>query len=203
VRGIVERQKYSLEHGSGSNQHIVVPEADHAPSALAEAGGSRRIVLLSVNATSTIEFHDQPALRRCEISEIGADRMLSPEFDATESTIAKVVPQQTLRIRFSAAKLACPCCRCAPHPSPLPARGERELEPRPAFSTSSVRLIVDRQALPCYLYARRIRSDSRCASFIACSGVLLPVSAACNPSFNAFVTRWLSCVDNSAFAYGS
>src|SRR5438445_11476844 len=54
-----------------------------------------------------------------------------------------------------------------------------------------------------YLYDRKSRSDSRCASFSACSGVLVPVSAACNPSLSALVTRWLSCVESSAFAYGN
>ncbi len=42
-----------------------------------------------------------------------------------------------------------------------------------------------------------------CASCIACAGVLVPVSAACRPSFSALVTRWLSWVENSATENGS
>ena len=38
---------------------------------------------------------------------------------------------------------------------------------------------------------------------MAWAGVLVPSSAACRPSFSAFVTRWLSCVENSASAFGS
>ena len=48
-----------------------------------------------------------------------------------------------------------------------------------------------------------MRSASRWASFIACSGVFVPVSAAWSPSLSAFVTRWLSCVESSATAYWS
>src|SRR4029077_21044353 len=47
-------------------------------------------------------------------------------------------------------------------------------------------------------YGRRMRSASRCASFIACSGFLVPVSAACSPWLSALVTRWLSWVESSA-----
>src|SRR4029077_20053791 len=54
-----------------------------------------------------------------------------------------------------------------------------------------------------HLYERRIRCASACASFIACSGVLAPVSAAWMPSFSALVTRWLSCVESSATEYWS
>ena len=50
---------------------------------------------------------------------------------------------------------------------------------------------------------RRMRSASRCASFIACAGVLAPVSAAWRPSLSALVTRWLSCVESSATEYCS
>ena len=32
---------------------------------------------------------------------------------------------------------------------------------------------------------------------------MVPVNAACNPSFSALVTRWLSCVDSSATENGS
>ena len=51
------------------------------------------------------------------------------------------------------------------------------------------------------LSGRAVRSSrSACAaSFIATSGVLVPVSAACNRSA-PWATRWLSCVDSSAFA---
>ena len=48
-----------------------------------------------------------------------------------------------------------------------------------------------------------MRVASACASFIACSGVLAPVRAAWMPSFNAFVTRWLSCVESYATEYCS
>jgi hypothetical protein len=54
-----------------------------------------------------------------------------------------------------------------------------------------------------YRYGFRMRSASACESFIACSGVLVPVSAACRPSFSALVTRWFSCVESSATAYCS
>src|SRR5262249_51240464 len=56
---------------------------------------------------------------------------------------------------------------------------------------------------PHHLYERRMRAASACESFIACSGVLVPVSAAWMPSFNALVTRWLSCVESSATEYCS
>ena len=46
-----------------------------------------------------------------------------------------------------------------------------------------------------------MRAASACESFIACSGVLAPVSAACSPSLRALVTLWFSCVDSSATEY--
>jgi hypothetical protein len=48
-----------------------------------------------------------------------------------------------------------------------------------------------------------MRLASACASFIACAGGFAPVSAAWMPSFSAFVTRWLSCVESSATEYSS
>ena len=51
-----------------------------------------------------------------------------------------------------------------------------------------------------YRYCFKIRSASACASFIACSAVLVPVNAACSPSLSALVTRWFSWVESSATA---
>ena len=94
---------------------------------------------------------------------------------------------------------SCPCVLCVPVAERwlrdhAPRREEKKLHPN---APRLGHLPLQRY----FLYGRSNRSASRCASAIACAGVLLPLSAACRPSLSALVTRSLSCVDSSGTAY--
>jgi hypothetical protein len=60
-------------------QHIVIPEANHAPASRFQMRGSATIRILSRNVLPPVAFDHETALHAREIREVWANRMLTPE----------------------------------------------------------------------------------------------------------------------------
>ncbi len=57
---------------------------------------------------TSVEFDHQRRLSACEISDVGTNRKLPYEFEATKLPISKQLPQDMLGVGFLASKRASP-----------------------------------------------------------------------------------------------
>jgi hypothetical protein len=65
-----------------------------------------------VGVLSTVDFDDQFSLKRAEIYEVGADRMLAAEFHSARTLASKVTPEDLLGRSLLAAQPARGFVRC-------------------------------------------------------------------------------------------
>jgi len=84
-----------------------------------------------------IEFNDEFLFATNEIRDVGTDGLLTREFVAIQTTVAKASPKSSLGLRLRTAQRSCAfgllsvgsthlqtALRPAPHPNPLPRAGE-------------------------------------------------------------------------------
>src|SRR3954453_12675056 len=85
-----------IENAAAILKDIVIPEADHTPS----ARGKKRVApfVRCVAVLPAIDLDGQPALNRHEIRNIGTDRHLPAKLHAGEAAIAQQAPHQLLDI---------------------------------------------------------------------------------------------------------
>ena len=84
-------------------QHIIVPEPQHRESQRFQPRGARIIPRDGVQVLRAIDFDDQLPLEAHEIDDVIPDRLLAPEFQATESRGAQMPPQARFRFGGRAA----------------------------------------------------------------------------------------------------
>ena len=130
----------TVQHGVRLRQHIVVPIAQDAPTALLEIVHALVVISDGLDMLTSIEFDDNAAFRTRKISNEQSDRMLAAEFPPGQCAIPQVSPQQSFGIGLISTKRPSPRCCVSPHPSPLPKIGERECLRATARALSVFRL---------------------------------------------------------------
>ena len=103
-----ERSEELREHTLGIRQHVVVPEADHAPALRSEIVVSLPVALRFCMLPA-IDLDDDLSVDAGEVRNIWRDRMLATETPSAELVVAQACPQSTFGIRHVASKAAEPC----------------------------------------------------------------------------------------------
>jgi hypothetical protein len=115
-------------------QDAVVPKTEHSPAKRFEIFGTTRVFIGIV--LTAIGLDDQFRFTACEIRDVGSDRDLPPELEASDLPISEVAPKATLGVRRLSSQ--CQCIRIGsadrchgdcleeekPSPNPLPLAGE-------------------------------------------------------------------------------
>jgi hypothetical protein len=76
---ITKRSNNLRQHKVEPQQHIVVPESQHAITRLAQLPGPQRILFRTINMLSPIEFDDKAGIDTDEIDDEPPDGHLSTE----------------------------------------------------------------------------------------------------------------------------
>jgi len=85
-------------------KHLIVPESKHSIVARLQKRSTNFILLRKLGVLGAIEFNDEASFDRAEVSEVRANRMLTPEFCVLHPTTAQMSPQQSFGIRLFAAQ---------------------------------------------------------------------------------------------------
>ena len=101
---ICYRTSNRLEYNRKSLKHVVVCETKNAPSVSSQAIASSGILGLVRGVNFTIEFYDQLVLRRTEIEDETADRVLPAELHTALPSPSQSVPQNALSVRLVMTK---------------------------------------------------------------------------------------------------
>src|SRR4051794_10635856 len=169
-----------IENAAAILKDIVIPEADHTPS----ARGKKRVApfVRCLAVLPAIDLDGQPALNRREVRNIGTDRHLPAKLDAGEAAIAQQTPHQPLDIGAAAPKTPrgvalLTFAHRRPHPPqrfasrhPLPQAGEGKKErPHPSAASSSS------SSSPAMIFSAMRPAFARTAAsiFAAMSGLVL------------------------------
>jgi hypothetical protein len=67
---------------------------------------SARVILLLFGVLPAIQFDDKPRFKAYEIGNIRPEGELSAELEFAELTLAKTVPNESLRVRHVAAEVS-------------------------------------------------------------------------------------------------
>jgi len=98
VRGF-KRSQYVFEHRFGSQQYVIVPEADDDHAHRLEILRTAAIVWRSA-VLSAVDLDRHATFQTEEINDVPADRTLPPEFVTTQATMSHVLPEQALCVRL-------------------------------------------------------------------------------------------------------
>jgi hypothetical protein len=75
-----------LDHRLNLQQHLVVPEPQHAPSLRFKK--RRACSIATLRMLATIQLDDHPALDAAEVRDVRRNRMLAPELQSSQLTAA-------------------------------------------------------------------------------------------------------------------
>jgi hypothetical protein len=84
-------------------QYVVVPVPHDFQSQRLEKAGALTIAFGVIHMLSAIDFHHQPRFEADEVDEVMAHRILPPELDTGQATIAQGKPKLQLRIGLQLA----------------------------------------------------------------------------------------------------
>ena len=90
-----------------TRQDLGVPESKNPVALRLEKRSPGFIFLRTFNVLCTIQFNDEASFSRAEISEVGTNRMLTPEFGATHLPGSQMVPNNSLRVGLLATQPSC------------------------------------------------------------------------------------------------
>ena len=146
-------RQYRIYDGVPLDQCVDVPEPHHRP-ALRHHEPITPPVILAFEMLASIEFDNEPALSTGEIGEIRPDRQLTGEFRTVQLASFQLGPKRLFgivvclakRSRPAGARLVRSAHQIAPHPYPLPARGERGAPALATLPPRSLRGICEREA---------------------------------------------------------
>ena len=93
-----ERSEDLSEHALGVRQHVVVPEAKHAPAEPCKIEVAR-LVRCGVSMLPAVDLHNHSRFDTSKIGDVGRDRVLASEAPAREPVISETSPQASLCIR--------------------------------------------------------------------------------------------------------
>ena len=80
----------------GSNQHVIVPEAQHPKTARPEKHISTHVVVGLLSMLAPVQLDDDRSLKTREVADIWSDRVLSAEFEPCQLASAQTLPQHAL-----------------------------------------------------------------------------------------------------------
>ena len=98
VRGF-EGHQYVFEHRFGSQQHVIVPEANDEQAHRLEIVRPPAVVLRTA-VLSAIDLNHDATFQAQEIDDVPTDRTLPPELMAAEATTSHALPEHALRVRL-------------------------------------------------------------------------------------------------------
>jgi len=90
----------------------MIPETQDSEAVRSEKRAANLVFGGLVGVLSTVDFNDQFSLKRAEIDEVGADRMLAAEFHRAHTLASKVTPEDLLGRSLLAAQSASGFVRC-------------------------------------------------------------------------------------------
>lgn len=108
----------------GLLQHLSIPESQHCPTLRVQVCCSCWIQLCVLRMLPAISFNYNLFLNAGKIGNIGADSVLSPEFEAVHTTVAQMPPEQLLGIGHALPERSCIInSQRPPHPDLFPLSG--------------------------------------------------------------------------------
>lgn len=123
-RRLLKRHTNSRQYPLWVSQNIVVPEMQYPEPLLFEPPITDGIRSASV-MLATISLDDQPDAKVHEIDDIGAKRLLTPEFLPIQSMGTEMPPEQLFGVRHILSQVLGELALIHPPlPNPSPARGE-------------------------------------------------------------------------------
>jgi hypothetical protein len=100
---VTELDSKPLENTGDIFEHLVVPEADDAPSMCFEPCGAPQIPRLSPTMLAAIDLDDERSLDAIEVGDVGAERDLPADAMSMRLFLADALPQAQLRVGWIAA----------------------------------------------------------------------------------------------------
>jgi hypothetical protein len=79
---LIQREENGVRHIIRPQEHIVVPEPEHAKPERLQCLGSAQIVTALLKMLASVEFEDQPLLDAAEIGDVAMDRVLPAKLRA-------------------------------------------------------------------------------------------------------------------------
>jgi hypothetical protein len=78
--------------------YLLIPEADHTIIPLGKISCSRGVLLMLVGMVAAVELDYQTLFDAAQICEVGANAVLSAEFESAETLGSEVLPQLLFRL---------------------------------------------------------------------------------------------------------
>ncbi|KFN45111.1 hypothetical protein N789_03560 [Arenimonas oryziterrae DSM 21050 = YC6267] len=98
AEGWGEGDQHTLQHDLHAQQHIVIPEPEHAIAAAPKKFAASFVVGALLDVLAAVELDDQCIFDANEVHDEGADGVLTSEFRTGQAAVADVEPEAGFRV---------------------------------------------------------------------------------------------------------